>query len=207
MTRVLIVAPTSAMRVGIRALLDGAGVQVVGETASLDDWPDPLADVDVVVAGEVPALPGGAGAGSADRPRAIVVFGDDAASVAALRGLALEGWGLVSRDASSAELQAAVAAAAQGLVVLPPALVRTLGRDEVRVADAGPGALEEALTPRELEVLDLVSQGLANRAIAARLGITENTVKFHVASIVGKLGAVSRTDAVARGLRRGLIRL
>lgn len=65
----------------------------------------------------------------------------------------------------------------------------------------------ETLTPRELEVLDLLAEGLQNRAIAGRLGISDQTVKFHVASIMGKLGAANRTDAVRRGLRRGLITL
>ena len=66
---------------------------------------------------------------------------------------------------------------------------------------------EEPLTPREVEVLELLAEGLPNRAIAARLGISDQTVKFHVASISGKLGAANRTDAVRRGVRRGLITL
>jgi DNA-binding CsgD family transcriptional regulator len=65
--------------------------------------------------------------------------------------------------------------------------------------------LIEALTPREIEVLRLMSDGLVNKEIAGRLGISEHTAKFHVASILGKLQASSRTDAVARGIRRGLI--
>jgi len=207
MTRVLIAALTSAMRVGLRTLLDGPGIEVVGETPTLDGWPESLIDIDVVVAGEASALLPPREGGNADRPRAVVFFGDEAGLVATLRQLDLDGWAVVPRDASGAELQAAVAAAAQGFVVLPPALVRELGRDELRVRHPGLDTLEEALTPRELEVLDLLSQGLANKAIAARLGITENTVKFHVASVIGKLGASGRTDAVARGLRHGLIRL
>ena len=63
----------------------------------------------------------------------------------------------------------------------------------------------ETLTPREIDVLELVAEGLPNKAIADRLGISDQTVKFHVASITGKLGAANRTDAVRRGLRRGLI--
>jgi DNA-binding NarL/FixJ family response regulator len=63
----------------------------------------------------------------------------------------------------------------------------------------------EALTPREVEVLELLTEGLSNKAIAERLGISDQTVKFHVASISGKLGAVNRTDAVRRALRRGLV--
>jgi DNA-binding NarL/FixJ family response regulator len=65
----------------------------------------------------------------------------------------------------------------------------------------------EGLTAREIEVLELLAEGLANKAIAARLGISDQTVKFHVASISGKLGAANRTDTVRRAVRRGLITL
>jgi len=65
----------------------------------------------------------------------------------------------------------------------------------------------EALTAREIEVLELLAEGLPNKAIAGRLGISDQTVKFHVASITGKLGAANRTDAVRRAVRRGLITL
>jgi DNA-binding NarL/FixJ family response regulator len=66
---------------------------------------------------------------------------------------------------------------------------------------------DEPLTMRELEVLALLAQGLPNKRIAQRLGISDQTVKFHVAAISGKLNALNRTDAVRRGLRRGLIAL
>jgi DNA-binding NarL/FixJ family response regulator len=65
----------------------------------------------------------------------------------------------------------------------------------------------EPLTPREVQVLELLAEGMSNKAIAERLGISDQTVKFHVASISGKLGAANRTDAVRRGVRRGLITL
>ena len=65
----------------------------------------------------------------------------------------------------------------------------------------------EALTAREMDVLTLMAQGLTNKTIAARLGISDQTVKFHVASISGKLGAANRTDAVRRAVRRGLLTL
>jgi DNA-binding NarL/FixJ family response regulator len=65
----------------------------------------------------------------------------------------------------------------------------------------------EALTPREVEVLELLAEGMPNKAIAERLHISDQTVKFHVASISGKLGAANRTDAVRRAVRRGLITL
>ena len=65
----------------------------------------------------------------------------------------------------------------------------------------------EALTPREHDVLSLVAEGLPNKAIAAALGISDQTVKFHVAAIIGKLGAANRTDAVRRAVRLGLVAL
>jgi DNA-binding NarL/FixJ family response regulator len=67
--------------------------------------------------------------------------------------------------------------------------------------------VEEPLTPREVEVLELLAEGLPNKSIAERLRISDQTVKFHVASISGKLGAANRTDAVRRAVRRGLITL
>ncbi len=67
--------------------------------------------------------------------------------------------------------------------------------------------LVESLTPRELQVLELVADGLANKAIAAALGVSDETVKFHLGSVFGKLGASNRTDAVRQALRRGLIPL
>ena len=68
-------------------------------------------------------------------------------------------------------------------------------------------AMPEAMTPREVQVLELLAEGLPNKAIAARLGVSDQTVKFHVAAISGKLGAANRTDAVRRAVRRGLISL
>lgn len=72
--------------------------------------------------------------------------------------------------------------------------------------DARP-AFQESLTPREVQVMELLAKGLPNKAIAGRLRISDQTVKFHVSSISGKLGAANRTDAVRRAVRRGLITL
>ncbi len=94
-----------------------------------------------------------------------------------------------------------------------------LDAEAIVLADRGPSAAwtrastdddtdyQEALTPREVEVLELLAEGLPNKGIAARLGISDQTVKFHVAAISSKLGAVNRTDAVRRAVRRGLISL
>ena len=90
---------------------------------------------------------------------------------------------------------------------------RTSGidNDAIVVASAGapPGddGFEEPLTPREVQVLELLAEGLPNKSIATRLRISDQTVKFHVSSISGKLGAKNRTDAVRRAARRGLITL
>lgn len=73
--------------------------------------------------------------------------------------------------------------------------------------ESGDEGFDEPLTPREVQVLELLAEGLPNKAIAARLRISDQTVKFHVSSISGKLGAKNRTDAVRRAARRGLITL
>ena len=103
------------------------------------------------------------------------------------------------------EIAAAIEAAAAGLVVLDGIGAETLVRSAVPVSGGDVKPLIEALTPREIEVLRLVAAGLGNREIASRLEISEHTVKFHVASFMGKLGAASRTEAVTLGIRHGLI--
>ena len=90
-------------------------------------------------------------------------------------------------------------------VVMSPAAAAPPTSPREAVADAEP--LVEQLTPRELTVLALVADGLGNREIGHELEISEHTVKFHLASIFGKLGAASRTEAVRRGLRLGLIEI
>jgi DNA-binding NarL/FixJ family response regulator len=92
------------------------------------------------------------------------------------------------------------------------AVARAIGRDvDAFVVAAAPARREardvEALTPRELDVLQVLAEGLSNKAIARRLGISDQTVKFHVASIAGKLGAQNRTEAVRIAIQRGLIEL
>jgi len=99
-------------------------------------------------------------------------------------------------------LAAARAAAVDADAVLVAGLARRLDDD-----DDAAFAVEETLTPREVQVLELLAEGLPNKAIAERLGISDQTVKFHVSSISGKLGAANRTDAVRRAVRRGLITL
>lgn len=103
---------------------------------------------------------------------------------------------VVAEFPSLAEARAAGIHADAVLLVPPPA---EPGDDELPQV--------EGLTARELDVLEGIAEGLSNKAIADRLGISDQTVKFHVASISGKLGASNRTDAVRRAVRRGLVTL
>lgn len=98
---------------------------------------------------------------------------------------------------------AALGAAAHGLIVLTQSQADALFMHPT--VPQSPAPLVEELTPRELQVLRDLALGLANKEIAERLHISEHTVKFHVASILGKLDSGSRTEAVTRGIRRGLI--
>jgi len=109
---------------------------------------------------------------------------------------------LLSRNASAAEILAAVEAAASGLAVVDPRELETLLSSS---APAPVSAEAHTLTARELDVLRMMAEGAANKTIAWKLGISDHTVKFHVASILGKLDASSRTEAVTIGVRKGLI--
>ena len=111
---------------------------------------------------------------------------------------------LLSRDAGAAEILAAVEAAASGMAVVDPRELETL----LGPTGSSPVVSEtHTLTARELEVLRMMAEGAANKTIAWKLGISDHTVKFHVASILGKLKAASRTEAVTIGVRSGLILL
>jgi NarL family two-component system response regulator YdfI len=113
---------------------------------------------------------------------------------------------ILSRDATASEIVAAIVAVAAGLVAVQPhALVTALASDATRPAPDA--AIVEPLTARERGVLAELARGVPNKTIAARLGISEHTVKFHVASIFAKLEVSSRTEAVTQGMRLGLVML
>lgn len=106
---------------------------------------------------------------------------------------------------SGPEIAAAIEAAVEGLVVLKGDHLDLLLRPAGGMSNRDATQIVEELSPREIEVLGLLASGLGNKEIASRLKISEHTVKFHVASIMGKLGAASRTEAVTLGIRHGLI--
>ncbi len=204
--RVLIIADDLLTRTGLAALLaDQTDYTVVGQMASSGDlsagMKTYLPDVIVWDLGWEPSV-------ALER---LADLKDEAIPIVALiadETHANEAWiagarGLLLRSASGDNVAAALIAAARGLVILDPVLGTTMLAARSRL-DAPP---VEDLTARERQVLQALAEGLANKAIAIRLGISEHTVKFHVNAIMTKLGAQSRTEAVVRATRLGLILL
>lgn len=110
---------------------------------------------------------------------------------------------ILSREVAREELRVAILAAESGLILLHPTSANMLAHSSP--VESNSAEFVETLTSREQEVLRLVSEGLGNKEIGGRLNISEHTVKFHISSILGKLGAASRAEAVSQGIRRGLI--
>ncbi len=198
MTRVFVLAESFESAESLAALVADDGRLEVAGTASLGRFERALlidTQPDVVLASRIPSrrLP------EIDIPT--VLLTDER----------LESWefgGNVKArlpvQATPAEAFAALIAAGQGLTVLTAAQAETV-LNLTPAPNSDGTVLVERLTPREIEVLRMMGHGVGNKEIADGLGISENTVKFHVASILGKLNAASRTEAVARGLRTGLI--
>jgi DNA-binding NarL/FixJ family response regulator len=163
------------------------------QAAILEHAPDVvLWDLGLQPAAALPALRAGAG----EVPvLALIEFAASAPGV-----LAAGAHGALPRDVEPGRLTAALLALAEGLWVLDDSTAALLLRPTPPLPDDA-----EALTPREREVVGLLAQGLSNRALGERLGISEHTAKFHVNAILGKLGAASRTEAVMRAVRLGLI--
>jgi DNA-binding NarL/FixJ family response regulator len=115
---------------------------------------------------------------------------------------------VLPRNITPTEIVAAIEAVAAGLYVFHPSDIDSIPALRPPPSETVPELgepLVEHLTPREIEVLQLLSAGLGNKEIATRLNISEHTAKFHVASIMGKLGAATRTEAVTLGIRHGLV--
>lgn len=203
--RVLIVADTLLARAGLAALLSQSpGLDVLGGVAIGDS----LADDIEVYRPDVLVWDLGADAGPLHSlrdamraaPPVLLLVPDETSASAGLLG---EDGGLLLRDQPASALAAAVTALSAGLHVIDPALAAQV------LADDAPTTPEtvEPLTAREREVLQLLAEGLANKAIAQALSISDHTVKFHVNAIMTKLNAQSRTEAVVRATRLGLIML
>ncbi len=196
MIRVLLVAPSPALRAGLRSMLAlDREIQVVGERGQWGDLENEDSEAEVVITTAASLSPFEE---EDDRPAIPVLYlRDEPPNVPAIENTSAA-WGILPEEASASELCAAVRALAQGLVVGTPQL---LFSSEESAVERGP------LTEREAEVLDWLAKGLANKQIAAELGISEHTVKFHISSIYTKLNATNRTQAVREGLRNGWILL
>lgn len=216
MTRVFVVSRSPAVRARLAARCRAAGLDVVGEGPSLPHPADVRVQV-IVAPGDEDDLELELEEGEV---AALLLVSDSPAAAARASRTGAGGWAVVPGDAALEDLAAAAAAAARGFAVVPnvvrpgadspsaegdgdthePLRRRSAPPDDVDAPD-----VVEPLTPRERDILELLALGHSNRAIAGALGISEHTVKFHLASIYGKLGASTRTEAVRLALRRGLI--
>ena len=204
--RVYIIADNPLARVGLASLLsEQINCQVVGQGADNRDLlpnldvfqPDVvLWDIDLVNLNESQNLPDLL---ELDFPLVVMVSDEQLASDLWQIGVR----GLLLRDTNGERLAAALLAVSQHLTVLDLPLVDALNTLHLPLLDV----LPEALTERELEVLNLLAEGLSNKAIAYQLGISDHTIKFHVTALLNKLDAQSRTEAVVKATRLGLIHL
>ena len=186
MIRVLL-APSSAMvRGGMEAVLRNA------EGIALVETPD---EADVILTDVDP--------GGSESPYEVpsVLLTSDPQLPALVEALRSGARAVLSQDSTPEQVAAAIHATAAGLVAIEPHAI------EYWLAGSRPAEASEPLTARESEVLEMMAEGLANKMIAHRLGISEHTVKFHVTSVMSKLHASTRTEAVMLGLRQGLIML
>ena len=195
--RVGLVSADGLARGGLRALIDEfVGIRVTEAGASAD-----------ALAGEVDLLVLDLGASGEepidtipfDQPLLALVPDEDSGRRAMSAGAS----GVLLRDGDTHRLRAAIHAAVAGLVVVDDAFVGEL----LATGRAPEEELEDPLTPREHEALLLLADGLSNRDIGTQLGISERTAKFHLASLYSKLEVHSRTEAVARAVKLGLLRL
>ena len=208
----VVVAATSAVRRGrLEGMVQGdSSLQVSGSASGLlglsarvrDFQPDVVV-VDLAYSDpQFPSTVSSLGAGST-----VVVLVDEPNAAWVSRALRSGVHAILARDASPSEVRTAIHAANNGLVLLDAEVAQELGRVPRPDNDESMIETMEELTPREVEVLRLLADGLGNKEVALRLGISDHTVKFHISSILAKLGAGSRTEAVTLGIRMGLILL
>ena len=211
MTRVFIVAAPLRSRRELTALLDDAtDVEVVGTASSFEGAEDDWEELDVLLirdSGEsTDELFDSLEDNGVARETPVLLLLEQATPNKTNRAIQLGIRGILSTEIAPAQLISAVTAVAKGLLVLQPGEL-ALASASTKTRNGQAAELFEPLTPREKEVLQMLASGLGNKQIAAHLKISEHTAKFHVASILSKLGASSRTEAVSMGLRRGLILL
>lgn len=197
--RVVVVSEDPLVRSGLVSLLAGQdGIVVEGQASPEDLRAGTARPADVAL---WDAGSGSSGLDSlAEMARELPVVAVLAGADQAPEALGAGARGVLLRNVDASRLAAALRAVAEGLMVLDGTAAESALRPPPPLA-----ATVEPLTPREQEVLQLLAQGLSNKLIASRLGISDHTVKFHVNAILGKLGAQSRTEALAHAARLGLV--
>jgi len=209
MIRVLVTASSPITRARLEKLLRSSRtLEVVSDPAESSSLARSAADLQPgLVVVELESAEGDPlellGELEVDAPVLLLVDDPDGAWVASALEAGVRA--ILPRQVTGPEIIAAIHAASEGLVVLGPGIRLGLSDDVLRRVDLEP--LPESLTPREVEVLRALADGLGNKEIGERLGISEHTVKFHVSSVMGKLGATSRTQAVTLGIQHHLVML
>lgn len=209
MIRVLVTASSPATRARLETLLRSSRtLEVVSDPAEGNSLAESAADLQpdlVVVELESAEEDPSDVLGELEVDAAVLLLVDDPDGAWVASALEAGVRAILPHQVTGPEIIAAIHAASEGLVVLGPGIRLGLSDDARQSADLEP--LPEPLTPREIEVLRALADGLGNKDIAERLGISEHTVKFHVGSVMGKLGATSRTQAVTLGIQHHLVTL
>jgi two-component system, NarL family, response regulator YdfI len=202
-TRVVIVASSAVVRAGLESLLATTPMFQVVASFSIDMAAAQLEDLEPdVVLLDLESISDESMSLASESGAARVIL-TDAENLAVINHPGVRA--ILPRDASSEEIIAALQAAATGLIALHPDAfdyllsgIRSGERRELTFSDP-------ILSPREIEILRMIAEGLGNKEIASKLNISDHTVKFHISSIFAKLGAANRAEAVTLGIRQGLI--
>ena len=208
MIRVLVWAKSPFMRAGLETAVCGDGrFEIVEHDHTIDlatACRDKRPDIVLLESAEIDVFRTVAEISSEPRGPAFAVLATNANRSELLRLVRSGARAILHSDSSPVEISDALQAVSNGLAVFSAELLEIL-LPGAEATEAEPFLLQESLTSRETEVLALLAGGAGNKEIAAKLGISEHTAKFHVSSILGKLGATTRTEAVTRGYRLGLI--
>lgn len=186
------------MRLGLREVLNNQlDITVVLVTQNLESLPQDPLDVLLVVQNSRGF--------QVENKQAVLFLAEGQSEIQEILKQDLSTWGVLPINASEDELSTAIHALAEGLWVGSPGLIREFLRPIPSMATGEKELSLQALTPREKEVLQMASQGFANKQIAELMGISEHTIKFHLSSLYAKLRVTNRTEALRAGVINGLI--
>jgi DNA-binding NarL/FixJ family response regulator len=206
--KLVIVASVPALRLGLKSIFDNnSRFLVISESADIPARVILTNQVDllVLVAWELSPAELQKIILDIDPSIATLFLSNESIPVQLLNQLKRRVWGILPVESTREELIAAAYALVNGLWVGDPQLLGSITGNQARPTRLDDDSIIEPLTPRETEILQFLAQGFTNKQIAWKLSISEHTVKFHISSIYGKLGAANRTEAVRLGARSGII--